>query len=154
MVPFRAVSLPQALAHEAEGKQQGDADSDQHQGNREIRGVEFVWVIDAGAEHTRGGGVDIRKAFVLGTCLLVGSANLEMRAGHTVAAVAVDLVGLLVGNPNGNSAFTATESNTVYMQNENVSGIITLGTLKLKDDSGVLKVSDDGGTTWKTVTLS
>ena len=54
----------------------------------------------------------------------------------------------------GGSNITATENETAYMKNANMSGVITLGTLKLKDDSGVLKVSDDGGTTWKTVTLS
>lgn len=77
-----------------------------------------------------------------------GSNNLVFGSGNTIGNGNYGIVIL------GRSGVTATSNNTVYMSNSDISGIITLGSLQIKDDSGVLKVSDDGGTTWKTVTLS
>ena len=55
-------------------------------------------MLHATRDDARIGGVNVRKAFVVGACLLIDSAYLEMRARHAIAAIAVDLVSLLVGD--------------------------------------------------------
>lgn len=126
----------------------------QSSNNNIIVGVNNM--LDAGSSHDNILGGTSNKMTIYGSTntFVVGSGNTVSGSFNSVIAGASNTVNASNVAVLACQNRTASESNTLYTQNIDASGIITLGSLQLKDDSGVLKVSDDNGTTWKTVTLS
>lgn len=143
----------------------GDSSHQQNSGNSIVANANGTGTISDGAGNTiafcQGGSFTVSTGAAntilgcSGSATISGGTSNAIIGGYgNITIPSTTSYTVVLGNPAGNSSFTASASNTVYMQNANASGTFTLGGAILKEDSSSLKVSFDGGTTWLTVSAS